>query len=215
VEHECASRTLYGSGNSGHSYRDGYQRDRSDQIGVGHSDDYSATSAASHAALFRRDVHGRWRNARNSGPHPTKSSQRTHGDGDASVNESEISDLIEKIHRLEIEIARLQEQKEASGEALLLANAALQHNQAISNEWRNENIDQRALFMTKIEVQGLLNEEAGNRRALEGRVTVLEKASSTYSGGKSAIDSVWIKAIAIAGLMVTLLGLALHYFGKG
>jgi hypothetical protein len=131
------------------------------------------------------------------------------------VNESEISDLIEKIHRLEIEIARLQEQKEASGEALLLANAALQHNQAISNEWRKENIDQRALFMTKIEVQGLLNEEAGNRRALEGRVTVLEKASSTYSGEKSAIDSVWIKAIAIAGLMVTLLGLALHYFGKG
>src|ERR1700733_1640888 len=106
--------------------------------------------------------------------------------------------LREKVQALEIEIARMQEQKKAADMALELARRALEHSQAASNEWRQENIDQRSLFMSEDKVRGLMATEATERRALEGRVGVLEKAGSTGEGRHGAFDSVWVRATTIA-----------------
>jgi len=112
-----------------------------------------------------------------------------------------------KVNELEIEIVRLQEQKKAAAEALIIARAALDHNQSVSNEWRKENIDQRALYMTTEKAQGLINGEAQERRALEGRVSILEKAGSQGEGRHNAFDSLWTRAIGLALLLVALAGL--------
>jgi hypothetical protein len=127
------------------------------------------------------------------------------------TNFGELFGLLDKLHELEIEIARLQEQKDGSERALVLAREALEHNQAVSNEWRKENIDQRALFMTQEKAQGLINSEAQERRALDGRVSVLERQASSYTGSHSTIESVWVKAVAVAGLILGIFGLIVHY----
>jgi hypothetical protein len=116
-------------------------------------------------------------------------------------------DLRDKVQTLEIEIARLQEQKTASDRALELARVALEHSQAASNEWRQENIDQRGLFVTDDKVRGLLSAEAIERRALEGRVAVLEKVGSEGQGRHGAFDSLWTRAIGIAFVVIALAGL--------
>jgi hypothetical protein len=130
------------------------------------------------------------------------------------TNFGELFGLLDKVHELEVEVARLQEQKNAADTALVIAREALEHNQAVSNEWRRENIDQRALFMTQEKAQGLINSESLERRALEARVTVLERAGSAYSGSHSTLESVWVKMVAIASLIIGLFGITLHYFAK-
>lgn len=120
-------------------------------------------------------------------------------------------DKLDKIHALEVEVARLQEKIIAGDRALTLAREALEHAQAASNEWRQENLDQRALFMTEEKVRGLMTAEEIQRRALEGRVVVLEKASLMYAGGHTTVESVWVKAIGLLGLLLVVLGIILHY----
>ena len=126
-------------------------------------------------------------------------------------NDAEFVKLREKVHSLEIDVARLQEKSKAAHDALAIASAALEHNQAVSNEWRKENIDQRALFMTDDKVRGLLAEEASERRAVEGRVTVLEKSASSDIGKRSAFDAVWVKGAVIATLILTGIGVVYKF----
>lgn len=123
-------------------------------------------------------------------------------------------ELLEKLHQLELEITRLQEQKRAADIALDLAREALLHSQAAANEWRQENIDQRALFITEEKARGLANVEEGQRRALEGRVAVLEKAANQNVGGRIVAESVWVKAGVIASLLIGIAALILHYAVK-
>jgi hypothetical protein len=118
---------------------------------------------------------------------------------------------LDKIHALEIEIARLQEKNTAGDRALTLARQALEHTQAASNEWRQENIDQRALFMTEEKVRGLMNAEEIKRMALEGRVVILEQAGYKSIGSHTTTESVWVKAIAVAGLFIGLYSIIAHY----
>jgi hypothetical protein len=115
--------------------------------------------------------------------------------------------LWERLHSLEVDVARLQEGKKAAEIALALANKALEHTQAQQNEWRQENIDQRALFMTEDKTRGLLSEEGAERRALEGRVSVLEKGGSAQSGRHSAFEDVWLKFAVVVTLLMTAAGL--------
>src|ERR1700730_6725130 len=98
------------------------------------------------------------------------------------TNFGELFGLLDKLHELEIEIARLQEQKDGSERALVLAREALEHNQAVSNEWRKENIDQRALFPTSQRVDGQFATESAERRALEARIAQLEQAGKRDEG---------------------------------
>lgn len=106
-----------------------------------------------------------------------------------------MDDLLEKVHKLELQIARLQEQKVASAEALVIARNALEHNQEISNEWRKENLDQRALFLTKIEAFGITN-------ALDARVAMLERDR----------NSVWVRALIIAGSIIGAVATIQHFW---
>jgi hypothetical protein len=49
--------------------------------------------------------------------------------------------------------------------------------------------------------------EATERRALEGRVGVLEKSGSQGEGRHNAFDTVWTRAIGLALLIVAAAGL--------
>ena len=82
---------------------------------------------------------------------------------------------------------------------------ALRHAQEVSNEWRKENIDQRALFMTEDKTRGLLAEEASERRAIDGRVAVLEKGGSSATGRHSAFEDIWLKLTVIVTLLIAAL----------
>jgi hypothetical protein len=97
-------------------------------------------------------------------------------------NDTEFVKLREKCHELEIAVARLQEQELASDRALVIANQSLQHSQAVSNEWRKENIDQRALYPTISKMDGMFATEAAERRSLENRIIIIEKEQSNQSG---------------------------------
>ena len=97
-------------------------------------------------------------------------------------SDAEFIKLREKCHELEISVARLQEQELASDRALVLANQSLQHSQQVSNEWRKENIDQRALYPTIAKVEGMAATESSERRSLENRIILLEKAQSMQAG---------------------------------
>jgi hypothetical protein len=117
-------------------------------------------------------------------------------------NLDDLSGMRERIHDLDVEVARLQEQKKASDVALDLARHALEHAQQNSNEWRQENIDQRALTLSKNEANGLFATEASERRALESRIVVLERDSS----------SVWLRALVVAGLVLGAVATVLHFW---
>jgi hypothetical protein len=132
----------------------------------------------------------------------------------AEYSELEAVRLLEKIHDLEVDVARLQEQEKAAGRALIIANEALKHSQAVSNEWRKENIDQRALYPTIPYVDGKFSTEGSERRSLEARVYLLEKAGSTGSGRSSAFSDVWVKFVVVATLLMAAWGLVLRLAGK-
>ena len=128
--------------------------------------------------------------------------------------DSEVPKLRDKVHSLEIAVARLQEQQVAGDKALVIANKSLEHTQAVSNEWRKENLDQRALFPTTNRVDGMFSVEASERRALEARVILLEKGSTVGQGRQSAFSDVWVKFVVVATLLMAGIGLFLKLVGK-
>jgi hypothetical protein len=119
-------------------------------------------------------------------------------------SDSEFVKVRDEVTELRIDVARLQTQKEGDETALELAKKASDHAQAASNEWRKENIDQRALFTTKNTVDGLMAEERAERRALEARVKVIETVGSKDEGKHSAFDAIWVKVAVIATLALSL-----------
>jgi hypothetical protein len=123
-------------------------------------------------------------------------------------SDPEFVKLREKVQSLEIAVARLQEQELASDRALVIANQSLQHSQAVSNEWRKENIDQRSLYPTISKMEGMFATESSERRSLENRIIKLENAQSTDSGKSTAFDAVWVKAALIISAIGTLFAIA-------
>jgi hypothetical protein len=126
-------------------------------------------------------------------------------------NDAEFIKLREKVHELEVEVARLQEQEKAADRALVIANKALEHSQASSNEWRKENIDQRATYPTISKVDGQFSTESSERRSLENRIILLEKSGSADQGKHSAFDVVWVRAAVVISMLLTAIGLAYKF----
>ena len=122
-------------------------------------------------------------------------------------SDSEFVKLREKVQVLEVSVARLQEQEKAKAEALVIAREALSHSQQVSNEWRKENIDQRALYPTTPKMEGMFATESSERRSLENRIIVLEKAGATGGGRHAAFEAVWVKFAAVAALVMTALSI--------
>jgi hypothetical protein len=129
-------------------------------------------------------------------------------------NAAEFVRLRDEVQTLQIEVARLQEKESAAAAALIIANEALKHTQAVQNEWRKENIDQRALFSTIARTEGMFSTEAADRRALEGRVAVVEKASVSDAGKHEAFSTVWANAAKWVALILSGSWLITHFFGK-
>lgn len=80
-----------------------------------------------------------------------------------------------QIQELSVKIARLEERLMAADKALELARQISTAWQLSSNEWRKENIDQRALYPTSDKVTALIS-------AVEIRLTLLEKVNQEKSG---------------------------------
>lgn len=131
----------------------------------------------------------------------------------AEYNDAEFIKWRDKCHALEISVARLQEQEKAADKALTIATDALKHSQSVSNEWRKESLDQRALFPTTNKVDGQFATEGAERRALEARVLILEKSGNVGEGKHSAFETVWVKAAVVATLLIALAGLISKLLG--
>lgn len=125
----------------------------------------------------------------------------------ADCSDTELVNLREKVHLLEIAVARLQEQQKAAASALVIANKALEHSQQASNEWRQENIDQRDLYPQKLDVNGRFNTEAAERRSLEGRISKIELSLGEETGKQSGFDSVWLKGAVVITMLMTAISL--------
>jgi hypothetical protein len=117
--------------------------------------------------------------------------------------ETENGVLREKVQSLEVEIARLQEQKKAADQALIIARASLDHAQAQSNEWRATLTDWKDDCPTKNEARGWIDAESAERRALSDRLALLEKDAGT----------IWIRALVVAGAVIAAVA-ALQHFWK-
>ncbi len=126
-------------------------------------------------------------------------------------SDAEFIKLREKVQKMEVDVARLEEQTKAADRALIIANEALKHAQAVSNEWRKENIDQRATYPTTNKVDGQFSTEQAERRALESRVLVLENAGSKDQGKHSAFDAVWLKITVVVTMLMTAAALAYKF----
>jgi len=122
-------------------------------------------------------------------------------------SDSEFVKLRDKVHALEISVARLQEQEKAAAAALVIAREALTHAQEVSNEWRKENIDQRNLYPTSSKMEGLFATESSERRSLENRIIILEKINATGGGRHTAFEAMWVKFVAVSALVMTALSI--------
>jgi hypothetical protein len=108
------------------------------------------------------------------------------------------------IRKLEITVARLEERLMASEKALELAREISTAWQASSNEWRKENIDQRALYPTIDKVESMF-------KTLEARLSPLEKIQATFAGEEKGTLNVWgivnsVLILLLAAAMVIVKG---------
>ena len=116
--------------------------------------------------------------------------------------ETENGQLREKVQSLEVEIARIQEQKRAADQALIIAKASLDHAQAQANEWRATLTDWKDDCPTKVEARGWVDHESAERQALSARVSILEKDAGT----------VWIRALVVAGAVIAAVAALNHFW---
>jgi hypothetical protein len=132
----------------------------------------------------------------------------------SDYSDTEFIKLRDLTHKLDVEVAVLKQAKADSDKALVIADEALKHAQAVSNEWRKENIDQRATYPTIAKVDGQITTEQAERRALESRVVLLEKTGNADLGKHSAFDTVWVRFAVILTFVLTVVGLLWSHLGK-
>jgi hypothetical protein len=113
-------------------------------------------------------------------------------------------ELDERVRLVELDIARIQTREIASKEALEISRNAYEHAQANSNEWRKENLDQRALFPTTEKVEAMVAKEVSQREALAERIGALETIHSSQEGRGGAFKAVWTQFLLVAGLAAAL-----------
>lgn len=99
----------------------------------------------------------------------------------------------------------------AADAALVLAHGMMETWKESSNEWRKENMDQRAQYITIDKANALISVEASLRGALEGRVRVLEDSSKMEGGGHSALSTAWI---VVAFTISSIISIVSIYFRK-
>lgn len=120
--------------------------------------------------------------------------------------------LVDKINALSVQLARLEEKLMASDKALDLARVALQAWQATSNEWRQENIDQRAMYMTREKVESLISAESISRNALSNRLELLEQKAQVDMGSQKAASSIWAVAVTVTTVIISTTMLVIKFF---
>jgi hypothetical protein len=118
------------------------------------------------------------------------------------------ADLRVEIGRLNVEVARLQEQVKGDARALSLSRDELNSWKLSQNEWRQENVDQRALYITTDRAEAMIKGEAALRAGLEGRVYALERAEVSHRGRGEGYSNSWIIGF---GVLVLAVQIVLHF----
>lgn len=112
---------------------------------------------------------------------------------------------------LKVEIAVLKQRVLDSDRALVIANTILEKWQVASNEWRQENIDQRSQYMTSDKGQAMMSAEASLRYALEARVSIIEQARQLEIGKHSAFDTTWAIVVTVITILISGTALLIHF----
>jgi hypothetical protein len=107
-------------------------------------------------------------------------------------------DEVEKVHGLDVRIARLEEQLKAKEKALELIAVSLADYKATANEWRGTVQDIMGKSNTRVETQALFDR-------LSDKVSILERAENKSEGRSSGVGTSWGIVATIAGLGLTLL----------
>lgn len=114
------------------------------------------------------------------------------------------------LNELMVRLARIEEKVNAADNALVLARESLTRWQTTSNEWRQENIDQRAEYLTIEKGNSLINIEGAARNALEARVRILEQTSIQSSGKSQGSNSVIAIIFTIITIIISATALVIH-----
>jgi len=104
----------------------------------------------------------------------------------------------EKLHAIDIRVARLDEQHIAKEKALALIAVSLADYKAQANEWRGTVQDIISKNPTRLEVQALFDR-------LADKVAVLEKAENRSEGKSSGVGMSWQIIASLAGMGIMLL----------
>lgn len=112
------------------------------------------------------------------------------------MENAEATNIIE----LQISVARLEEKLKASASALELARLQLEVWKASANEWRQENVDQRRLYMTLDKAESVFN-------ALSARTNALEGAAQRKEGKEFSSREIVAWLIAAISIVVSIIAL--------
>jgi hypothetical protein len=117
----------------------------------------------------------------------------------------------EQIRQLEISVVRMEQRIVDTDKALVLAREISTAWQKSSNEWRDENRDQRALYPTLDKVATMIAMETSSREALEGRVRVLEQTAQALLGKNAGSGRTWDVALVVGAAIISLMMLIIHF----
>lgn len=112
---------------------------------------------------------------------------------------------------LGLKVARLEEKIVAADSALSLAREALTRWQATSNEWRQENIDQRQMYLTIDKGHSLIATEAAFRYALEARMRIMETTVTEGSGKAQGSHATLAIAATVITIVISLAAVLIHF----
>jgi len=101
----------------------------------------------------------------------------------------------EKVHILDVRVARLEEQYKAKEKALELIAISLTDYKAQANEWRGTVQDIIGKNPTRVEVQATFDR-------LSDKVSVLERAENKSEGKSSGFNASWLIAVGVATLVL-------------
>lgn len=124
--------------------------------------------------------------------------------------------LRDKMEQVRIDVARLQEQAAGNEKALELATKTLDAYKANSNEWRQENLEQRAIFPSEDKVHGwfeTVNTRVGSlENSTNIRLASLEASRTEDLGKRGGFSTVWGVTVTVILIVLAAAGLAVHFW---
>jgi hypothetical protein len=125
---------------------------------------------------------------------------------------TDLRDLSEKVRLLEIKMAVIETKQSEGDKALDLAREITDAWKLTANEWRDENVDQRNLYLTIEKGQALVAVESAQRGTLESRVSNLQEVIKINQGEKMGSSDVWKNIVTIFSMAVAFFSIAWNIY---